>query len=477
MKNGKKRAYICTWGCQMNEHKSEGIAGLLAGEGYELARAPEEADLVIFNTCMVREKPVDKLYSEAGIIRELKAQNPELLLGVGGCVAQALGEKLFDRNDAIDFVFGSSNISEIPQLIEQTRLTRQNSGRCAEPVMAIEKIPDRIEDLPFVRQSSFQAKVTITEGCSNFCSFCIVPYTTGLLRSRLPGEILREVRVLANQRYLEVQLLGQNVDSYGRDLDDPEINFANLLRAIAQIDISRVRFTSSHPKDITPDVIEVLGEPNNICEHVHMAVQAGSDRVLKAMRRGYTKEQFLDLVERIRARVPDVSITTDIIVGFPGETEEDFLGTVDLVERARFGGAYIFKYSPRPGTISFYKYEDDVPTEEKQRRLAHLLDIQKRITQEENLKRVGRTVEVLIEGAARGGPNRLRGKTRDNRTLVLAGPLAWTGKLIQTRVTDADIGGLYGEVDTLTRSNVCTLETLNVPTCQRADVLTLGEGQ
>jgi len=476
MSNGKERVYLCTWGCQMNEHKSEGIAGVLAREGYELVDSPEEADLVIFNTCMVREKPVDKLYSEAGIIRELKQQKPDLLLGIGGCVAQALGERLFARNEAIDFVFGSSNIAEIPRLIEQARRVRQSVWKRAQPVMALDKIPDRIEELPFLRASAFQARVTITEGCSNFCSFCIVPYTTGLLRSRLPGDILREVRALADQGYQEVQLLGQNVDSYGNDLDEPEINFANLLRAMTHIDIPRVRFTSSHPQDITPNVIEVLGE-KNICEHVHMAVQAGSDRVLKAMRRGYTKEQFLDLVGRIKARVPAVNITTDIIVGFPGEEERDFLETVDLVKRARFGGAYIFKYSPRPGTISYYKYRDGVPPEEKQRRLARLLELQKQITQEENVKRVGQMVEVLAEGEARGN-GKLWGKTRDNKTVVFAGPRAWIGQLINVRVTDADIGGLYGEVDTSTRSHVRTLKALSVPTCQRVNVLTTsGEGQ
>jgi len=232
--------------------------------------------------------------------------------------------------------------------------------------------------------SLVQAKVTITEGCSNFCSFCIVPYTTGLLRSRLPGEILAEVSDLAQRGYQEVQLLGQNVDSYGNDLDDPRINFANLLRALTQIDIPRVRFTSSNPQDITPGVIEVLGKANNICEHVHMAVQSGSDRVLQAMRRGHSRDYFLDLVTRIKSAVPQVNITTDIIVGFPGESQRDFEQTADLLRRARFGGAYIFKYSPRPGTISYYKYQDDVPAEEKQARLAYLLELQKRITAEEN---------------------------------------------------------------------------------------------
>lgn len=442
----RKKLYIKTWGCQMNEHKSEGIAGLLAQHGYELVDRPEEADLIIFNTCMVREKPEEKIFSEAGMVRRLKERKPHLLLGVGGCVAQALGKKIFERSPAVDFVFGSSNISDIPRLLEELEARRQNGRRRDEPVMAISKIPDRIEDLPFVRQSRFQAKVTITEGCSNFCTFCIVPYTTGLLRSRLPGDIIREVSELAAQGYKEVQLLGQNVDSYGRDLDDPDITFANLLRALTRIEIPRIRFTSSHPKDITPDVIEVLAEDNNICEHVHMAVQSGSDKVLRDMRRGYTKAQFLELVHELKKRVPDVNITTDIIVGFPTETERDFEETVDLVKKARFGGAYIFKYSPRPKTVSYYKWPDAVPPEEKQRRLEHLLQLQKRITAEENRKYVGRTVEVLVEGEAKPGSGRYLGKTRNKITTIFPGRPEWVGEFVKVRVEEASVAGLFGAV-------------------------------
>ncbi len=443
----RRRAYIHTWGCQMNEHKSEGIAGLLAQHGYELVERPEDADLVIFNTCMVREKAEEKVYSEAGIIRALKEKKPHLLLGIGGCMAQALGKRIFERSPTVDFLFGSSNLSDIPRLIQELEERRQNGRHLRDgPVMAISKIPDRIEDLPFVRQSPFQAKVTITEGCSNFCSFCIVPYTTGLLRSRLPGDILREVSQLAAQGYKEIQLLGQNVDSYGRDLDDPEINFANLLRALTQIDIPRIRFTSSHPKDITPAVIDVLAEENNICEHVHMAVQSGSDRVLTEMRRGYTKEQFLDLVHELKARVPGISITTDIIVGFPTETEEDFLETVDLVKKARFGGAYIFKYSPRPGTISFYKWPDAIPPEEKQRRLEYLLSLQKHITDEENRRLLGETVEVLVEGPTRPHSDRYLGKTRDNKTVIFPGNPEMVGTLVPVLVEEAGVAGLFGRV-------------------------------
>lgn len=442
----RKRVYIHTWGCQLNEHKSEGIAGLLAKEGYQLAQRPEDADVVIFNTCMVREKAEDKVYSAAGVIRTLKEKKPDLLLGIGGCMAQALGKKIFQHSPTVDFVFGSSNITDIPLLMREIQEKRKNGHRNGAPVMAISKIPARIEDLPFVRQSSFQAKVTITEGCSNFCSFCVVPYTTGLLRSRLPGDIIREVAQLAEQGYKEVQLLGQNVDSYGNDLDDPEINFANLLQALTHIDIPRIRFTSSHPKDITPAVIDVLSEENNICEHVHMAVQSGSDRVLNDMRRGYTKEQFLELVHALKAHVPDVNITTDIIVGFPTETEEDFLETVDLVHKARFGGAFIFKYSPRPGTISYYKYPDLIPRQEKQRRLEHLLQIQKQITEEENRRRVGQTVEVLVEGEARTGSDRYLGKTRDNKTVLFLGSADMVGTFAHVVIEQAGVAGLFGRV-------------------------------
>lgn len=437
----KGRFYIFTWGCQMNEHKSEGMAGVLTQAGYRPADDLAHADIVLFNTCMVREKPVAKLYSEAGKIAMLKEAKPHLLLGVGGCVAQALKEKLFKRSPGVDFVFGSSNISELPRLVERARGERA-LGRPGW-VMAVDKIPDRLEELPYLHSSRFQARVTITEGCSNFCSFCVVPYTTGLLRSRLPGDIISEVAALAEQNHKEVQLLGQNVDSYGKDLKDPEITFANLLRALTQIPIPRIRFTSSHPQDITDDVIAVMGEENNICEHLHMAVQSGSDSVLEAMRRGYTKERFLQLVRDLQANVPGVNITTDIIVGFPTETEADFQETVDLVRRARFGGAFIFKYSPRPATVAFYKYRDIVPPEEKQRRLEILLNLQKQITAEENRRRVGQTVEVLVEGPARHA-GLFMGKTRDHKTVVFSAPEDLTGELVAIKVTEASVAGLMG---------------------------------
>lgn len=436
-----QRAYIHTWGCQMNEHKSEGIAGVLVRAGYELTDRMDQADVVLFNTCMVREKAVDKMLSQAGLVRQLKEKKPDVLLGIGGCIAQALQDKLFKRtHHTVDFVFGSSQIAEVPRLIREAR-----DATISLPVMAMERIPDRLEALPFVHLSPFQAKLTITEGCSNFCSFCIVPYTTGLLRSRLPGEILAEAAALVAKNYQEVQLLGQNVDAYGKEFKDPDINFAALLRALTQLDLPRIRFTSSHPQDISDEVIRVMGEDNNVCPHLHMAVQSGSDRVLEHMRRGYTKERFLKLIADLKTHVEGINVTTDVIVGYPGETKADFEQTVDLVQKARFGGAFIFKYSPRPGTISYLKYEDDVPLSEKQSRLETLLRLQKRISAEENEAAVGQTYEVLVEKRARDCA-RLLGKTRFNRTVLFSGEASLIGQRVAVRVERADIGGLYGEV-------------------------------
>lgn len=437
----KKRAYIHTWGCQMNEHKSEGIAGVLSEEGYELIDSMDQADVVVFNTCMVREKAVDKLLSHTGLVGKLKKKRPEVLLGIGGCVAQALKGELAERtNQTVDFIFGSSQIGEVPRLIHEAK-TRTNQ----RAVMAMERIPDRLEELPFVSFSPFQGKITITEGCSNFCSFCIVPYTTGLLRSRLPGSILGEAGQFVEKHFQEVQLLGQNVDSYGNDLKDPDINFANLLKAFTHLDLPRVRFISSHPQDMTDDVVTVMGQDNNICEHIHVAVQSGSDRMLENMRRGYTKARFLSLMQDMKENVEEVSVTTDVIVGYPGETDEDFEQTVDLMEKARFDGAFIFKYSPRPGTISYLKYEDDVPLETKQARLEKLLVMQKQISEEQNKATIGKTYEVLVEKMARDQV-RLLGKTRPNKTVLFHGDPSLIGQRVSVKINEADMGGLYGEV-------------------------------
>ncbi|MFQ5795345.1 MAG: tRNA (N6-isopentenyl adenosine(37)-C2)-methylthiotransferase MiaB [Candidatus Bipolaricaulia bacterium] len=437
-----KRVYIHTWGCQMNEHKSEAIAGTLTQVGYEITDDPRQADVVIFNTCMIREKAEQKVFGKIGEIKKYREKRPGMLLGIGGCMAQALAEKLTDRSKEIDFLFGTSNadIQSLPSVIDR-------AWKATDPVIGIGR-PDGLQGVSFSRVSRFQAYVTITEGCDRFCSFCIVPYTRGRLRSRPFGDILHEVRELARHGYKEATLLGQNVDSYGTDRPELYFTFANLLRALAKTEIARIRFTSSHPDDITPEVMEAIVEGPNICEHIHMAVQSGSDRILKDMRRGYTKAEFLDRVEMAHKLIPGVNITTDIIVGYPGETEADFEETVDLVKRARFGGAFIFKYSPRPGTISYVRYRDGngIPdAQEQQRHLETLLNLQRSINEQENQKRIGEELTVLAEGRAKTGRG-LYGRTRDNKTAVFDGPPDWIGEFVQVRVERANAGSLYSRV-------------------------------
>lgn len=429
--------YIHTWGCQLNEHKSEEIAGSLQQAGFQVVDRLEEAEVVIFNTCTVREKAVEKVLGKAGEVERLRSQGKKILLGIGGCLPQAERERLFRRAPGvgIDFLFGTAaaDIKRLPELIVRAQ---------AEPkVMAVGE-PAGLDHLPVRRASPFKAYVTITEGCDHFCSYCIVPYTRGRLRSRPMEEIVAEVEGLVAQGYKEVTLLGQNVNAYGKDLFG-EGRFAQLLRRVAATGIPRIRFTSSHPQDMTEELLETIAALPSVCEQLHIAAQSGSDRVLRDMRRPYTKAEFLGKVELARRLIPRVNITTDLIVGYPTEKEEDFEETVELVERARFGSAFIFKFSPRPGTIAAVKYGDPVPPEVKGRRHQALLDLQRQISDEESLKLIGQQVEVLVEGCSDG---RLYGKGRDGRTVVLGtGDRRLLGELIVVRVTGADKGRLLGE--------------------------------
>jgi tRNA-2-methylthio-N6-dimethylallyladenosine synthase len=431
--------YIHTWGCQLNEHKSEEIAGVLARAGFRLVERLEEAEIVVFNTCSVREKAVEKVLGKLGEVQRLRSRGREVLLGIGGCLSQAERERLFARAKGvgIDFLFGTSDqdIKRLPELIARAK---------AEPQLVAIGKPEGLDHLPVRRKSPFQAYVTITEGCDHFCSYCIVPYTRGRLRSRPPEEIVAEVEELASQGYKEVTLLGQNVNSYGKDLFG-EGRFPELLRQVARTGIPRIRFTSSHPEDMTEDLLRTIASLPNVCEQLHMAAQSGSDRVLKDMRRPYTKAQFLEKVELAKRLIPGVNITTDLIVGYPIETEEDFQETVDLVERARFGSAFIFKFSPRPGTIAAVKYGDPIPRGIKERRHKLLLELQRRISDEESRRLLGQEVEVLVEGHSDG---KLFGKGRDGRTVILSGSgdERLLGELIRVRVTGVAKGTLLGEM-------------------------------
>lgn len=428
------RACILTWGCQLNQHKSEEIAGVLAAAGYTIVERPEEADVILLNTCMVRQKSEEKVVSRLSQLVGLKRRRP-VLIGVGGCMPQGRGQEIFTLCPDADFAFGTTGLAHLPELIRQVQKERRRLMYLPEP--------KGLERLPVLRRSSFSAYVTVAEGCSHSCAYCVIPKVRGPLRSRPLAEIEEEVWSLAEAGYKEVILLGQNVDAYGWDLRDGT-NFALLLRRIGRIPIPRVRFTSSHPAYMTEEVIAAIAEEENICEHVHLAVQSGSDRILRAMRRGYTRESFLSLVERIRKAIPEVNITTDVIVGFPGEEEEDFEATLSLIEEVRFGTVYVAAYSPRPNTPA-EPLGDPIPKEEKARRLQEVLALARKIALGLHQERVGKTVEVLVEEYL-GEKGMVMGKTRDFRTVLCPGTEDLVGKLVEVEINSATPAAMVGQV-------------------------------
>ena len=427
-----KRLYIETWGCQMNRHQSEGITGILDRAGLTLTSTPSEADVVVFNTCAVRQKAEEKVYGRIGAIAKLKEER-DIVFGVGGCMAQARGAALLKRFPVIDFLFGTAELSALPKILCEVGARRRQIAHLPNPT--------GMEEFFYRRENLATAMVTITQGCSNFCSYCIVPYARGPLRSRSREEIVAEVSGLRKAGYKEVLLLGQNVDAYGRDNPDYG-GFPELLTEVAQTGIQRVRFTTSHPRDITAQVLETIAEEENICNHIHLACQSGSDRILRAMNRGYTREAFLSIVEKAREMVEGINLTTDLIVGYPGEREGDFRATMELIERERFGSIFVAKYSPRPGTRSAL-VPDDVPDDVKDMRLQEVLIRQREIAVEENRRRIGQVVQVLVEGRTRNGA--FHGRGDDHRTVVLTGDVE-IGAFVPVRIEAASAAALSGQV-------------------------------
>lgn len=433
-----KKAYIKTYGCQMNEYDSEVMAGLLTKDHYQLTSKPEEADLIILNTCYVREKVKQKVYSKLGEIKKLKEKNPHLILGVCGCVAQRRPEEVLQQAPYVDFILGTFNFYRLPLVVRRVR----ESGERIVDVEERETIPEK---LPKLRKSKFSAYVPIMRGCDNFCTYCNVPYVRGRERSRLPEDILREVEELSCQGYKEVTLLGQNVNSYGKGLEN-RLDFADLLTRINCIEgIERIRFTTSHPKDITDKLIQRMRDLDKVCEHLHLPVQAGSNKVLKRMRRGYTKERYLELVDKIRKTIPQISLTTDIIVGFPGESEQDFQETLDLVRKVEFDGAFTFCYSRIKGTEAA-EFEDQLPEEVKKERLRRLIQLQREILEKRNKSLVGQKFEVLVEGLSKKSSDELQGRTRTNKVVVFKGSPDLVGKLVQVKIVDSSQWALRGEI-------------------------------
>ncbi|MFV2144531.1 tRNA (N6-isopentenyl adenosine(37)-C2)-methylthiotransferase MiaB [Isoptericola sp. G70] len=419
---GARTYVVRTLGCQMNVHDSEHMAGMLEQAGYSRATAADDAasnaDVVVINTCAVRENAATRLYGNLGQLASLKAARPGMQIAVGGCLAQKDRGEIVTKAPWVDVVFGTHNLDALPVLLERAR---HNESAQVEIAESLQVFPST---LPTRRESVYAGWVSISVGCNNTCTFCIVPHLRGKERDRRPGEVLAEVQALVDAGAVEVTLLGQNVNSYGVEFGDRGA-FAKLLRACGEIDgLERVRFTSPHPAAFTDDVIEAMAETPNVMPQLHMPLQSGSDRVLRAMRRSYRSEKFLGILDRVRAAMPDAAITTDIIVGFPGETEEDFAETLRVVEASRFGSAYMFQYSPRPGTPAA-TMDDQLPKEVVQERFERLLALQERISGEESARQVGRTLEVLVaEGSGKkdGATHRLSGRARDNRLVHLALP-------------------------------------------------------
>jgi len=420
----EKRVYIETWGCQMNLRQSEGMAGVLAAAGHQIVDSLEQADVVIFNGCMVRQLAEEKVFGRIGAVADEKRKRP-VLLGVGGCMGQIHGAALIKRVSSIDFVFGSTGHQSLPALIEQARNRRVTE--LAEPVFDSESAVQR--------NSAISGMVTITEGCSNFCAYCIVPYARGPMRSRPRDLILTEVEQLIETGYKEVLLLGQNVNSYGTDR--PAYGgFAELLKCVADTGIRRVRFTTSHPKDISETIFRTMRQEPNVCHHLHLACQSGSDEILHAMNRKYDRDHYVSMIDMGRDIMPDLNISTDLIVGFPGETDADFEATMELIERIRFGTVFVAKYSPRPMTRSA-EMPDDVPASVKEARLERVLSRQRTITLEENRRFIGQDLEILVEGVSRSGV--MYGRANDHRTVMCHGDVE-LGEIITVRVRE-NIGG------------------------------------
>ncbi len=415
----------------MNVHDSEQMGLLLEGAGYEATHLAQDADLIILNTCSIREKAAQKVYSQLGRLDAVKRENPDLIIGIGGCLAQQLGKQFFKKAPCLDLVFGTQNIQRLPELLKTVEKDR---SRVADTAVEKDGCVDNVRFMP--RKGQVTAFVTIMRGCNNFCSYCVVPYLRGPEESRELEDIIQEVEMLANQGVKEVTLLGQNVNSYGNNRHR-RVYFHDLIHRIAAIaGIERIRFTTSHPKDLSWELTRCFADVDKMCKHIHLPVQSGSDKILQAMNRGYSKEDYLQKVNGLRAICPEISITSDFIVGFPGESEADFDETIDLMEKIRFDALFSFKYSERAGTAA-EKLEHKVTESIKSRRLRKLQSLQELYTLENNQKMLGKEVEVLVEGRSRNAADEVMGRTRTNKIVNFKGGLDLIGKMESVMIIEA----------------------------------------
>jgi tRNA-2-methylthio-N6-dimethylallyladenosine synthase len=436
-----KKLYLQTYGCQMNQYDSERITQLMGRMDYESTDRIEAADLIILNTCSVRDRAEQKVYSALGRWKELKEQRTGVIIGVGGCVAQQEGANLLKRLPYVDLVFGTHNIHKLPQMVEQVQASR------SRPVeTAFYRQPSYMED-PQGRTDVRGAKafVTIMQGCNKVCSFCIVPHVRGREVSRPSIRIIDEIESLARHGVKEVMLLGQNVNSYGKT-SPGEISFAELLGRVDKVDgLRRIRFTTSHPQDLSPELIEAFATLDKLCEHLHLPVQSGADSVLARMRRGYTRDEYLSRIDRLRRRCPNIALSTDIIVGFPGETDAEFADTLEMLGQLEYDEIFSFVYSPRPQTVSAKIYEDDVAEELKKARLKQVQSLQREISLRKNRESIGNVEEILVDGKSRLKNGQIMGRTRANRIVNLTGEETLVGSLLPVRITGATANSLIGE--------------------------------
>lgn len=433
--------YIETWGCQMNEEDSEKLSGMLKRIGYTRTENKEEAGIILFNTCCVRENAENKVFGNLGALKKLKKKNPDLIIGICGCMMQQEGmaDRILKEFPYVNIIFGTHNAYKFPEYLNRVR----TEGVQIKEIF--NKETDIVEGLPIDRESSVKAFVTIMYGCNNFCTYCIVPYVRGRERSRKPEDILKEIRELVAQGYKEITLLGQNVNSYGKGLEE-EVDFAKLLRMINEIEgLERVRFMTSHPKDLTVDVIMAIKECDKLCEQIHLPVQSGSNSILKKMNRHYTKEYYLDLIKKIKEEIPGVTLTTDIIVGFPGETEEDFQETLELVKEVGYSSAFTFIYSRRNNTPADMML-NQVSEEDKHHRFNRLVAAVNERVIAQNKAEEGNILEVLVEGNSKNDAEKLTGRTRTGRLVNFTGEGINAGDIVNVKITRAQNFSLIGEV-------------------------------
>ena len=442
LNNKKRYAFVETYGCAQNTDDSQKLVGMLSEMGYERTYDKEIADVILYNTCAVRENAELRVFGNIGALKAMKAKRPDLIIGVCGCMMQQehIVEAIKKKYKHVDIVFGTHTLYRFPEIM-------------AKAIEKTERVFDVIdvdgaiaEDLPVIRENTTNAMVSVMYGCNNFCTYCIVPYVRGRERSRDKEDILREVKTLADEGYKEITLLGQNVNSYGNDLDE-DIDFADLLTMVEKVEgIERIRFVTSHPKDISDKLIDVLANSEKICKQLHLPIQAGSNKILKAMNRKYTREEYLKKIDKIKSKIPDIALTSDIIVGFPGETNEDFEETIKVLEKVRYDSVFSFVYSRRKGTPAA-KMEDVITLEEKKKNLARLMDVQADISREKNLALEGKTVKILVEGPSKTDKTFLTGRTDGGKIVNFPGDEKLTGKIINVKITKANAWSMYGEVE------------------------------